>query len=271
MTASSDRAPATRALGHAAARLREALAARKGLDPGAVAEWNAAELGSLLGTLAGRAARGAVVRRRLGHAGGTVLCGARVRLYHPWHIRAGRDLYLDEACEIVGLSRRGIVFGDRCTVGRFATIQPTNKLFDEPGEGLRVGDRSNIGPFSYIGCSGYIEIGRDVLIGPRVTLLAENHVFEDADRPMKDQGVERSFIRIEDDCWIGSGSIIVAGVTVGRGSVVAAGSVVTRDVPPFTIVGGVPAAVIRRRDERPGGEAAGKESPEAQGTAPAVS
>lgn len=256
--------------GTVAHRLRETLARRKGLDPAVVAEWNAAELGSLLGTLAGRAARGAVVRCRLGHAEGLVLCGPRVRLYHPWHVRAGRDLYLDEACEIVGLSCRGIVFGDRCTVGRFATIQPTNKLFGEPGAGLRVGDRSNIGPFSYIGCSGYIEIGSNVLMGPRVTLLAENHVIEDPELPMKEQGVERSFIRIEDDCWIGSGSIVVAGVTVGRGSVIAAGSVVTRDVPPLTIVGGVPAQVLRRRDERRENEAAqtGSKPP---GTPPAAS
>jgi acetyltransferase-like isoleucine patch superfamily enzyme len=259
----------------AAARLREALARRKGLDPAAVQDWGGRDLASLLCTLGGRAARGALVRARLGHAEGLVLCGPRVRLYQPWHIRAGRDLSLDEACEIVGLSRRGIVFGDRCTVGRFATIQPTNKLFDEPGEGLRVGSRSNIGHFAYIGCSGFIDIGDDVLMGPRVSLLAENHVIDDIDTPMKDQGVTRSFIRIEDDCWIGSGSVVLAGVTIGRGSVVAAGSVVTRDVPPFSIVGGAPARLIRSRrpDEAPipgaggRGRADGPDRPESSGAA----
>jgi len=242
-----DSAGATGAWESAAARLRNGLAARKGIDPAVVAGWRGAELASLLAVVTGRAARGALVRARLGRAEGLVLCGPRVRLYQPWHIRAGRELVLDEACEIVGLSRRGIVFGDRCTVGRFATIQPTNKLFDDPGEGLLMGDRSNIGPFGYVGCSGYIEIGSDVLMGPRVTLLAENHVFSDAARPIKQQGVERSFIRIEDDCWLGAGSVVLAGVTVGRGSVVAAGSVVTRDVPPFTVVAGAPAQVIRER------------------------
>jgi acetyltransferase-like isoleucine patch superfamily enzyme len=248
----------------AAARLREALARRKALAPAAVEDWRGRDLASLLCTLGGRAARGALVRLRVGHADGLVLCGPRVRLYQPWHIRAGRDLCLDEACEIVGLSRRGIVFGDRCTVGRFATIQPTNKLFDEPGEGLRVGSRSNIGPFGYIGCSGYIEIGDDVLIGPRVALLAENHVTADPNTPIKDQGVARSFIRIEDGCWIGAGTVVVAGVTIGHDSVVAAGSVVTADVPPFRVVGGVPARLIRSR--RPGDTAAAAEPAGAQGT-----
>lgn len=249
----------------AAARLRQTLARRKAIDAATVDEWRGPELASLLCTLGGRAARGAMVRARLGHAGGLILCGPRVRLYQPWHIRAGRDLYLDEACEIVGLSRRGIVFGDRCTVGRFATIQPTNKLFDEPGEGMRMGDRSNIGPFGYIGCSGFIEIGSDVLMGPRVTLLAENHIETDAARPIKEQGVTRSFIRIEDGCWIGAGTIVVAGVTIGHGSVVAAGSVVTRDVPPFSVVAGVPARLLRSR--RPGGKDEAAAGTEGEATA----
>ena len=64
---------------------------------------------------------------------------------------------------------------------------------------------------------------------------------------MKEQGVTRQFVVIEDDCWIASHSVILAGVTVGRGSIVAAGSVVTTDVPPYSIVAGVPARVIRPR------------------------
>ena len=64
---------------------------------------------------------------------------------------------------------------------------------------------------------------------------------------MIDQGVTRSFVKIENDCWIAANSIILAGVTVGRGSIVAAGSVVTKDVPPFSIVGGNPAKIIKSR------------------------
>jgi acetyltransferase-like isoleucine patch superfamily enzyme len=148
---------------------------------------------------------------------------------------------------IVALSKRGIVFGERCTVGRFASIVPTNPLLGELGEGLKLGDHSNIGAYSYIGCSGYIEIGNNVMRGPRVNLMAENHRFERVDIPMKGQGVDKSFIRIEDDCWIGVNSSVLAGVTIGRGSIVAAGAVVTKDVAPYSIVGGVPARLIRSR------------------------
>ena len=228
------------------------LARWKGVpDPAALEGWGPRETASLGGLLLARALRGWVVRCRLGEARGLVLCERGVRLYHARHIRAGRALNLEEGCEIVGLSTRGIVFGDRCTVGRFATIRPTNVLLDEPGEGLRLGDRSNIGAYSYVGCSGYVEIGQQVLMGPRVNLLAENHRFERTDVPIKEQGVVRAPIRIEDDCWLCANCTILAGVTIGRGSVVAAGAVVTRDVPPGSLAAGVPARVIRERGSPP--------------------
>jgi acetyltransferase-like isoleucine patch superfamily enzyme len=64
---------------------------------------------------------------------------------------------------------------------------------------------------------------------------------------MKEQGVTRSFIKIGDDVWLGAGSTVLAGVTVGRGAIIAAGAVVTKDVPSFSIVGGVPAKIIKSR------------------------
>jgi acetyltransferase-like isoleucine patch superfamily enzyme len=188
-----------------------------------------------------------VLKVRLGRADGIVFAERNVRVLHARHVSAGPDLNLEEGCQIVGLSRRGIVFGARCTVGRYAMISPTNIFGGEPGEGLKVGDNSNIGHFAFVGCSGYIEIGDRVLMGPRVTLLAENHVYDDPERPIKSQGVERKTIVIGDDCWLGAGAIVLAGVSVGPGSVIAAGSVVTKDVPPMTVVAGAPARVVRGR------------------------
>jgi acetyltransferase-like isoleucine patch superfamily enzyme len=210
-------------------------------------EWRSADVGALALLLGSRALRGSLLRARLAHAAGIVFADRNVRLLHAGYISAGRDLNLEEGCQIMGLSRRGIVFGDRCTVGRFAMICPTNAFGGEPGEGLKVGDHSNIGPFAYVGCSGYVEIGRRVLMGPRVTLIAENHTFDEPGLPIKEQGVERRDITISDDCWLGAGATILAGVTVGSGAVVAAGAVVTRDVPPLTVVAGVPARVVRER------------------------
>ena len=227
--------------------VREKLARSKGMGAAALAEWDGAALASFGGTMMSRMLRGAWLRLRLGGTSGWMLADRGVHLRHARHIRAGRQFSLEEGCMIIGLSKRGIVFGDRCTVGRFAYIAPSNPLLGEPGEGLRVGDHSNIGPYSYIGCSGFIEIGRNVMMGPRVNLMSENHAFTRTDIPMKEQGVTRSFIRIEDDVWIGVNATILAGVTVGRGAIIAAGAVVTKDVAPFTVVGGVPAKLIKER------------------------
>jgi len=227
--------------------IRCSLAGKKGLHAEALSDWKLPEwtgFSILVGT---RVLRGLLVKLRIGKSSGMILAEKRVRLLYPRMIQSGRALNLEEGCEIVGLSKRGIVFGNRCTIGRFASIRPTNVLVDEAGEGLKLGDHSNIGAYSYIGCSGYIDIGNNVMMGPRVNLMAENHNFDRTDLSMKEQGVTRSFITIEDDCWLGVNSTIVAGVTIGRGSIVAAGAVVTKDVPPFSIVAGVPAKVIRSR------------------------
>jgi acetyltransferase-like isoleucine patch superfamily enzyme len=227
--------------------LRRWMAARRGGDPAAFDGWSAPDLLELGCLLGGRLGRGALLRARLGASGGPVFCGARVRVLHARHVRAGRDLNLEEGCFINGLSRRGVVFGDRCTVGRDAIVAPTGLLGGPPGEGLRMGDRSNLGAWAYVGCSGFISLGNDVLMGPRVSLLAENHNLDTTDEPIKAQGVTRLPITLEDDVWIGADSTIVGGVTVGRGSVVAAGSVLTSDVEPYAVVAGVPARLVRSR------------------------
>jgi galactoside O-acetyltransferase len=108
-------------------------------------------------------------------------------------------------------------------------------------------------------CSGgTIRIGSDVLIGPNVVMRASDHSFEALDRPMREQGHVARTITIEDDVWLGANVTVVGGVHIGRSAVVAAGAVVTRNVDPETVVGGVPARLIRTRtsqDLRPGGSA----------------
>ena len=197
--------------------------------------------------LMGKALRG--YRRRIGmrRARGLTLIGRHVTLRNKRLISVGRNFIAEDYAEIQGLSRRGVIFGDRVTVGRFAMIRPSNYYGGEIGEGLVVGDNSNIGASCYIGCSGFIRIGSNVMMSPRVSLYAENHNFSDVTRPMKAQGVSREPIVIEDDCWIASHAVVLAGVTIGRGSIIAAGSVVTKDVPPYSIIGGSPARVIRSR------------------------
>lgn len=92
---------------------------------------------------------------------------------------------------------------------------------------------------------GGITIGDRVLFGPRVQVLAVNHVMSDPERPIMDQGITAVGIRIEDGAWIGAGAIVLDGVTVGKHAVIGAGAVVTGDVPPHALAVGAPARVIR--------------------------
>lgn len=97
----------------------------------------------------------------------------------------------------------------------------------------------------------YIEIRDKVMLGPRVTIIAGDHIFDVPGAFMADQHVKRVGddlpVIIERDVWIGANVTILKGVTVGRGSVIAAGSVVIGSVPPYSVVAGVPAEVIRPR------------------------
>lgn len=115
------------------------------------------------------------------------------------------------------------------------------------GKGIVLGDRSGLGVDAEI--LGPVIIGNDVMMGPRCTIISINHRFDDVTVPMNRQGwteLERPVV-IEDDVWIGANVTITAGVRVGHGSILAAGCVVTTDVPPFSIVGGVPARVLKSR------------------------
>ena len=192
--------------------------------------------------------RGLWKRIFMGRTTGKVLIGKGVRLSYSTRLTAGRDLIIEDGAEVNCLAKDGIQLGNRVTIGKYAIIRPSNIYGGAIGAGLIMGDHSNIGPFSYIGCSGLIRIGNNVMISPRVSLYAENHVIAGIDIPMKEQGVTQKGIVIEDDCWIAANSIILDGVTIGRGSVVAAGAVVSKNVPPYSVVAGVPARIIKSRN-----------------------
>jgi len=114
------------------------------------------------------------------------------------------------------------------------------------GRLISIGNNSGLGVRAWI--EGPVTIGADVMMAPDVIVLTQNHEFASTAIPMIRQGLaEPRPVVIEDDVWIGTRVIILPGVTVGQGSVVAAGAVVTKDVPPWTVVGGNPAKVLRYR------------------------
>lgn len=205
------------------------------------------DLASMFGKLCAGSIRGLYHRPFLAGVKGLCSIGKRARLRNRRHITLGRNFVAEDGCEIQGLSRRGVHFGNNVTVGSYAMVRPSGYYGRYIGEGLTIGDRSNIGPYCYLGAYGGITLGSDVMMGPRVSLFAENHNFDRLDVSIREQGCTPEEIVIEDDCWLASGSIILAGVRVGRGSIVAAGAVVTTDVPEYSIVAGNPARVIRSR------------------------
>ena len=114
------------------------------------------------------------------------------------------------------------------------------------GRELVLGDRSGLGIDADI--HGPVTIGNDVMMGPRCTILTRNHTTRDTSLPMNQQGFDAFLpVVIEDDVWIGANVTIMPGVRVGTGSILATGAVVVNDVEPYTIVGGVPARLLKRR------------------------
>lgn len=173
---------------------------------------------------------------------GIVFIGSKAKILNKNKIKIGRNNKFEANCEVQGLSKRGLIFGDNVTIGSFTMIRPSSYYGVEIGEGMAIGDNSSIGPFGYIGCAGQITIGNNVMIGPRVSMFAENHNFQSINKNIKEQGVNQKGIIIEDNCWIGSGVIILDGVKIGRGSIISAGTLVSRDIPPYS-------KVIDKRDK----------------------
>ncbi|KAB7788103.1 acyltransferase [Bifidobacterium cebidarum] len=180
--------------------------------------------------------RGIWKRLFLSEAHGLLLIGRHVTISHARHIRCGRNVKFEDYSEIHGLCKEGLIFGDNVTIGRGVMIRPSSYYGGDLGHGLVIGNNSSIGPHGYIGCSGPINIGNNVMIGPKCSLFAENHVFNDSSKSIKSQGVKQKGITIGDDCWIGSNVIILDGVTIGSHVVIGAGTLVTKDIPNNSLV-----------------------------------
>jgi acetyltransferase-like isoleucine patch superfamily enzyme len=166
-----------------------------------------------------------------------------VRLRFADHIRLGRGVYLDQGTYLHACPQ-GIDIGSGTFVMHGAVLHVYN-FRNLPHSGIKIGRESLIGEYTVIRGQGGVSIGDRVYTSPFTQILAVNHVFEDPLRPFVDQGISAQGITIEDDVWLGAGAIVTDGVRVGKGAVVAAGAVVTKDVAPHTVVGGIPAKPIK--------------------------
>jgi acetyltransferase-like isoleucine patch superfamily enzyme len=125
------------------------------------------------------------------------------------------------------------------------TLRLVPPFHTDCGKNIHIGENVFINSNCTMQDQGGIYIGDDVLIGHNVCLLTLNHDF----RPDMRANLHPSAVHIENKAWIGSNATILPGVTIGEGAIVAAGAVVSKDVPAGTIVGGVPAKIIREIDE----------------------
>lgn len=214
-------------------------------DGGRGKEWQRVSA-SLTAKVAAMAIRGLLLRPRLQAGCGLPLVGRRVVVRNAGFLRLGSQNLIEDGAEVQGLSRNGIQFGNGVSVGSYTMIRPSSYYSRDIGVGLTVGDNSSIGPQCYIGCSGGISIGKNVMIGPGVRMFSENHNYE-SEAEIKKQGVTWNPITIGDDCWIASGATLLAGVSIGQGSIVAAGAVVTKSFGAGCILAGVPAKIIGER------------------------
>jgi bifunctional N-acetylglucosamine-1-phosphate-uridyltransferase/glucosamine-1-phosphate-acetyltransferase GlmU-like protein len=164
------------------------------------------------------------------------------------NIRFGKNLRIAKFAHIDALSYNGISLGNEVSIGMYTVIVCTGSMFEDLGVGFKVGDRVGVGSHGIWGCKGGIEIGDDTIIGNYVTAHSENHNFDDKNIPIRDQGVNNKGIIIGKGCWIGAKSTILDGAVIGDGCVVAAGSVVRGEFPPFSIIGGVPARILKMRE-----------------------
>ena len=161
----------------------------------------------------------------------------------------GQGCFVDDYVTIYG-DQNGhgrVALGDRVHLNRGTIV--------EVGQGGQViiGDDTHIqANVNLNGFLGRIQLGRRVMIAPRCGLFPYQHGYADLTRPITQQGLtSRGDIRIEDDVWLGSGVTVLEAVHIGRGAIIAAGAVVVGDIPAGAIAAGVPARVIRYRDDRP--------------------
>jgi acetyltransferase-like isoleucine patch superfamily enzyme len=178
----------------------------------------------------------------LGACGRNVSFGSGVVLRHPGKIRIGDDVALDDGCvlDAKGARNRGIEIGSRVFLGRHTL------LACKEGD-IVLEDGVNISYNCVVFSASSVRIGAETLLAAYVYVVGGGHDFDRADLPVVQQARPSRGIVVGPGGWLGAGAIVLDGVTIGSNAVVGAHAVVTQDVPPFAIVAGAPARMVRDR------------------------
>lgn len=164
--------------------------------------------------------------------------GANVTCISPSRLKVGRLCYIGASSYLDAHALQGVEFGAGVTLREGCIVQCRSGL-NEPGIGLQIGNGTFIGPYCKIGVGGFVKIGSNVQLGCGVSINAESH--DESDGSFTGGKVSRRGVKIDNNVWIGDKAVILDGVNIGENSVIGAGAVVTKDVPPSSVVVGVPA------------------------------
>ena len=159
-----------------------------------------------------------------------------MRLLAPLYQHRGKHSVIHRSARMDTPPYRLFSLGNYSVIESFACIN--NAVGD-----VIIGDHTRIGLHNTI--IGPVDIGNHVNLAQGITVTALNHNFSDTNKRIDEQGVSTNPVTIEDDVWIGANAVILPGVTIGEHCVVAAGAIVTKDVPPHSLVAGIPAKVIK--------------------------
>lgn len=182
--------------------------------------------------------RGIVCMRR------KVFLGPGCTIKNKSNFQFGRNVTIEGYTILDGYATEPIILGDNAKIGMYSKLLSTSHLATY-GKGLKMGNNSAIGDFTHFGAPGGIEIGNDVIMGSYISFHAENHNFSDSTRLIREQGVSSKGIRLGNNIWVGAKVTFLDGCEVGDNSVVAAGAVVTGKFPPNSVIGGVPARILK--------------------------
>lgn len=144
---------------------------------------------------------------------------------------------------------RGICIGRRVLIRKGARLEAIGSC-DRKIPKMKIGDGTVVQFYFHCAAAQSVTIGKDVVISGQVFITDHEHIYEHPDlSALRSREVRSKPVIIEDECWLGEGCAILKGVTVGKRAVVGAGAVVTKDVPPGAVVGGIPAKIIKRLNQ----------------------
>ena len=177
-----------------------------------------------------------------------MLLGKSTTIRYISNISWGKFLKLGDHVELSALAKVGIQLGNNVSIGSFSRVIVATTL-NLIGNKIIIGNQVGIGEFAYLGGAGGLEIGDNCIIGQYFSCHPENHNHENINQLIRLQGVSRQGIKIGSNCWIGSKVTIVDGVNIGSGCIIAAGAVVTKSFPNNVVIAGVPAKIVKYRDD----------------------